>query len=75
MLEEQIFAEGVAREIKSCLAPEFSDVECTVVEQRKNNNVVLTGVCFHRQGQRADPIVYVEPFYDEVKNGRPKEKP
>ena len=74
MLEEKMFAEGVAREIKSCLAPEFSDVECTVVEQRKNNNVVLTGVCFHRPGQQADPIVYVEPFYDEVKNGRPKEE-
>ncbi len=74
MLEEKIFAEGVAREIKSCLAPEFSDVECTVVEQRKNNNVVLTGICFHRPGQRADPIVYVEPFYDEVKNGRPREE-
>ena len=69
-----MFAEGVAREIKSCLAPEFSDVECTIVEQRKNNNVVLTGVCFHRPGQQADPIVYVEPFYDEVKNGRPKEE-
>lgn len=74
MLEEKMFAEGVAREIKSCLAPEFSDVECTIVEQRKNNNVVLTGVCFHRPGQQADPIVYVEPFYDEVKNGRPKEE-
>ncbi len=74
MLEEKIFAEGVAQEIKNYLTPEFSDVECTVVEPKKNNNVVLTGVCFHRPGQQADPIVYVEPFYDEVKNGRPKEE-
>ena len=74
MLEEKIFAEGVAQEIKNYLAPEFSDVECTVVEPKKNNNVVLTGVCFHRPGQQADPIIYVEPFYDEVKNGRPKEE-
>lgn len=74
MLEEKMFAEGVAREIKNYLAPEFSDVECTVVELKKNNNVVLTGVCFHRPGQQADPIIYVEPFYDEVKNGRPKEE-
>lgn len=42
MLEEKIFAEGVAQEIKNYLAPEFSDVECTVVELKKNNNVVLT---------------------------------
>lgn len=74
MLEEKIFAEGVAQEIKNYLAPEFSDVECKVVEPKKNNNVVLTGVCFHRPGQWADPIIYVEPFYDEVKNGRPKEE-
>ncbi len=74
MLEEKIFAEGVAQEIKNYLAPEFSDVECTVVEPKKNNNIVLTGVCFHRPGQQADPIIYVEPFYDEVKNGRPKEE-
>lgn len=74
MLEEKIFAEGAAREMKDYLAPEFSDVECTVVEQKKNNNVVLAGICFHRAGQQTAPVVYVGQFYDAVKNGEPKEE-
>lgn len=74
MLEERIFAEGAAREMKDYLAPEFSDVECKVVEQKKNNNVVLTGICFHRAGQQTAPIVFVGQFYDAVKSGEPKEE-
>ena len=74
MLEEKIFAEGAAREMKDYLAPEFSDVECTVVEQKKNNNVVLAGICFHRAGQQTAPVVYVGQFYDAVKSGEPKEE-
>lgn len=74
MLEEKIFAEGAAREVKAYLAPEFSDVECTVMERKKNNNTALTGICFQRPGQQAAPLVYVEPFYDAVKNGEPKEE-
>lgn len=74
MLEEKIFAEGAAREVKAYLAPEFSDVECTVMERKKNNNIALTGICFQRPGQQAAPLVYVGPFYDMVKNGEPKEE-
>ena len=74
MLEEKIFAEGVAREIKSYLAPGFSDVECRAVEQKKNNSVILVGVSFHRPGQQADPIVYMEPFYDAIQQGKPRKQ-
>lgn len=74
MLGKKAFAEEVAKGINGYLAPEFSDVECEVMEPEKNNRVPLVGVCFRKPGQQAAPLVYMEPFYDAVREGKAKEE-
>ncbi len=68
---EKVFAEGVAKEIKNYLPPEYAGMECQVMEQRKNNGVLLTGICFKMPGQQMSPLVYTEPFYEAVRHGEP----
>lgn len=68
---EKVFAEGVAKEIKNYLPPEYAGMECQVMEQRKNNGVLLTGICFKMPGQQMSPLVYMEPFYEAVRHGEP----
>lgn len=74
MLGKKAFAEEVAKGITGYLEPEFSDVECMVMEPEKNNSVPLVGVCFRKPGQQAAPLIYMEPFYDAVRQGKPKEE-
>lgn len=69
-----MFAEEMAKEINGCFAPEFSDVECKVMEPEKNNSVPLVGLCFQKPGQQAAPLIYMEPFYDAVREGKSKEE-
>lgn len=73
MLQQKVFAEGVAKDIKKYFPPDYSDMECEVMEKRKNNGIVLTGICFQRPGKQVSPIVYVEPFYQEMCKGKPME--
>ena len=44
MLEHKVFAEGVAKDIKEYLPPDYADVECTVMEKSKNNGTVMVGL-------------------------------
>lgn len=68
---EKVFAEGVAKDIRAYLPPEYADMECRVTERRKNNGVVLTGICFTMPGQQLSPLIYVEPFYEAARRGEP----
>ena len=70
-VEEKVFAESVAKEIKMYLPPEYESVECHVVEQRKNNDVPMVGICFRMPGESISPLIYVEPFYNEIRRGSP----
>lgn len=70
MVEVKIFAESVARRIKDYMPPAYSDMECQVTEGQKNNGVLLTGVQFCMPGEGLVPIIYMEPYYDEVKGGK-----
>lgn len=71
MVAVKMFAEGVTKQIKDYLPPEYQDIECTVTEQQKNNGTWLTGICFHIPGENISPLVYMEPFYDEIRQGKP----
>ena len=62
---------GSGKGYKGVSPAEYADVECHVTEQRKNNGVVLTGICFTVPGQQLSPLVYVEPFYEAVRRGEP----
>lgn len=71
MVAVKMFAEGVTKQIKDYLPPEYQDIECTVTEQQKNNGTWLTGICFHIPGENISPLVYMEAFYDEIRQGKP----
>ena len=63
------FAEGVTQQIKDYLPEDYQDMECEILEQQKNNGVVLTGMILNMPGQKIAPVVYMEPFYDQVRKG------
>lgn len=68
------FAEGVTQQIKEYLSDEYQNVECKVTEQQKNNSMIKTGIIFSIPGQKIAPVVYMEPFYDEVRKGKSMEQ-
>lgn len=74
MLEHKVFAEGVAKDIKDYLPPDYADVECEVMEKRKNNGAVVVGLAFKKPGEKVSPVIYVEPFYQEVCQGKPMDE-
>ena len=68
------FAEGVTQQIKDYLPEDYQDMECEILEQQKNNGVVLTGMILNMPGQQIAPVVYMEPFYDQVRKGEPMDQ-
>ena len=52
----RVFAEGVAEEISNYLSEEYQNMEFTVVENMKNNGVVLTGLSVHIPGENMGKI-------------------
>ena len=68
------FAEGVTQQIKDYLPEEYQDMQCEISEQQKNNGVVLTGMILNMPGQKIAPVVYMEPFYDQVRKGEPMDQ-
>ena len=74
MTAVKMFAEGVKQQIRLYLPEEYQNVECKVTEQQKNNGMIKTGIIFQMSGQQLAPIVYMEPFYDEVRKGKSMEQ-
>lgn len=66
---EKVFAEGVTKQIRDYLPPEYQAMECAVMEKQYNNGICRTGICFHMPGESVSPLIYVEPFYDEIRQG------
>lgn len=71
MLAVKVFAEGVTEQIREYLPPEYQDMEFITMEKQKNNGTVLTGISFHMPGETISPLVYMEPFYEEIRKGTP----
>lgn len=71
MMGEKVFAEGVAEDIKEYLPPDYADVECKVAEKRKNNGAVKAGLAFQKPGKLIPVFIFVEPFYQEICQGKP----
>lgn len=70
-IEVKIFAEGVAGKIKEYLPEEYQNVTCGIMESQKNNGVGCISVNFHMPGSKTSPMIYMESFYDEIRNGKP----
>ena len=66
MIAEKVFAEGVAKDIRNYLNADFQ-----VVQKNKNNGVQLIGVQVNLPGKDLSPIIYVEQFFDEIRQGEP----
>lgn len=71
MIAEKVFAEGVAKDIRNYLPPEYENADFQVVQKNKNNGVQLIGVQVNLPGKDLSPIIYVEQFFDEIRQGEP----
>lgn len=74
MIAEKVFAEGVAKDIRNYLPPEYENADFQVVQKNKNNGVQLIGVQVNLPGKDLSPIIYVEQFFDEIRQGEPVEQ-
>ena len=73
MIAEKVFAEGVAKDICNYLPPEYKDADFQVVQKNKNNGIQLIGVQVNLPERNASPIIYMEQFFDEIRQGEPVE--
>jgi len=71
MIAEKVIAEGVAKDIRNYLPPEYENADFQVVQKNKNNGVQLIGVQVNLPGKDLSPIIYVEQFFDEIRQGEP----
>ena len=74
MLAEKMFAKGVAKQIKDYLPPEYQEMDYRVTERLKNNDTCRVGVSISSPDEETERTIYVEPFYEAVKDGEPLEE-
>ena len=73
MIAEKVFAEGVAKDIRNFLPAKYENAEFQVMQMNKNNGVQMVGVQVRLQEENVCPVVYVEPFFNEIRLGEPVE--
>ena len=69
MMDFEQFKEHVQENIKDFLPPEYADASVTLAEVTKNNDVQLTGVMIKTEDMNIAPNIYLEGFFDKMKNG------
>lgn len=69
MLAEKMFAKGVVKKIKDYLPPEYQDMDYQVTERLKNNDTCRVGISISSPGEETERVIYVEPFYEAIKDG------
>lgn len=70
MNETRMFADEVAAGIVKYF-PEDRQMQCRVVETKKNNNVSRVGISFREEGNNIGPVIYMEPYRKAAAGGRP----
>lgn len=65
----KVFAYGVSEQIHQHLPEELQNMEFEVVQNVKNNGVILTGLSARVPGENISPVLYLNDFYDEIKKG------
>lgn len=66
----RVFAEGVAKQIHDYLPTEYGNVRCEIQENLKNNSVRLVGIVFHKPDSTVSPVLYMESYYEDIKQGK-----
>ena len=64
------FAEGVTKQIHDYLPSEYGNVRCEIQENLKNNGVRLVGIEFHKPDSTVSPVLYMESYYEDIKQGK-----
>ncbi|MBD5549879.1 MAG: hypothetical protein HDQ96_01700 [Lachnospiraceae bacterium] len=67
---EQGLPEYARRHIKEYLPPDYRDADVTLEKIRQNNDRLLTGLAVHKEGSGLTPMVYLEPYMEEMRAGR-----
>lgn len=60
-MNKREFAEALKRRLEEKIE---KDSEISIVDVKKNNDIVMTGLSFRREGSNVSPTIYVEPFYE-----------
>ena len=68
---DQNAVEYIRNHIKEFLPPEYQDADVIVEPVLKNNDRVLTRLTIFKEGSNMAPTVYKEPYWEEIKRGRP----
>ena len=63
------FVERVKEQIKDFLPEKFSDAEVSIQEVIKNNDCRLEGLCIKTRESNIIPTIYLNSYYDELKDG------
>lgn len=71
MIGQKVFAKSVAERIKDYLPLENDDVKFAITEKRTNNGGIKVCICFKKEGRDITPLISVEPFYEDIRNGKP----
>lgn len=70
-IEVKKFAEGVEEQIKKYLPREYQNAMCVVSDSDKNNGVGCVSIDLHIPGSSVVPAIYMESYYNEIRNGKP----
>lgn len=63
------FAEEIKGKVKGYLPQIYQETECEVVENAINNGIYMTGIQFHEPGNRANPVICMEPYFEKYEQG------
>ena len=72
-MQTQEFTQYVKDHIKEYLPPEYETAKVSVEAVTKSNDRMLSGLTVLREGENFSPTVYLEPYAEQVAQGRPME--
>ncbi len=59
---------------RNFLPAKYENAEFQVIQMNKNNGVQMVGVQVRLQEENVCPVVYVEPFFNEIRWANPLRK-
>ncbi len=63
-------AEYIKSHIREYLPPEYQEANITLEEVTKGNDQRLTGLMIRNNGELAVPTIYLEPYAEQLAQGR-----
>ncbi len=60
------FVKMITEELKRQFGEEY---EIISTEKRKNNGIIVHGICIHKKGENISPVMYVDDYYEDYVKG------